>query len=528
MDTMDNFLESIQDNDENIFEEISGYTDTEEEAEDTAGTEPEEKSHDEEPNDSPEVDMVYTTQQVASMVNIAKQTVLNYVAQFPEFIRPSCDSKKQRYFSSTDIEVIRCIAALNTKKEGQNAIKEKLCLKFPELAPEKDQNAALSVNPGSNELMKKEFAAKIEEFRNFFNDEMKNISTRLDSFSDSLNGINDALQNQAEATAKNESLVRGIETVVSHSVDAINDMNRNVTSKMDRSISRNETSINKMQESLDRTNDLLTKEIKEKINKNIDGISGIQKDMERIKSNNIGKKVDDLGKTFQETMDAEKKEREKQSKERAEQNKELFRMIEKSMTPPEYHPENSKEYKTLNDKYNSINETLERTKTALMNMQAKIDEQEDTIAEQEKRINAQKTQISAYYRQLDSCKSRLKACEEENATYRQLIMKTEESKKNGNIANTDNTDNKREEAPGMPEHSETAEKISENAEEPITETKEDENPAPASPVTVSYKESPEKQETKEKPAPDDLKGQVLLNNTGKPGKIGFLTRLFFH
>ncbi len=526
MDTMDNFLESTKDSDDSIFEELSGYTDIDEETENTAEKEPEPSDDKEEQNSPPETDMVYSSQQVADIIKTTRQTVLNYTTQFSEFIRPSYDPKKQRYYSSTDLEVIRFISTLNKKRDGLEKIKEKLYLKFPELVSEQDQKSTLPAALDSGELMKKSeeladtISSKIEErIRNFFEIGMKGLYTRLDSVTDSFDGINDALQSQAEATARNESLARGIETAVSQSVDAINDLNRSVTSKVDRSISRNETSINKMQESLDRTNDLLTKDIKDKINKNIDGISGIQKDMERIKSNNISKKVDDLGRSLQESMSAEKKEREKQ-------NLELFQMIEKAMTPPEYHPENSKEYKALNDKYNSINETFERSKSALMNMQAKIDEQEATIAKQEKRLSAQNTQMAACFSQIEKYKSRLKACEEENASFRELLYGATKNADISGVKNdTANEGNPERTEPLNPEQEEIPKNPAESEKDTAENGAVTDNTVPK----ASNDDSKEalRVRGKDKHSPDDLRGQIL-HNAEKPEKKGFLRLLFFH
>ena len=562
--TIDNLLDSTEDSGFGSFDFLSGLHKSVEEEKRRAEEAAREESAEKETEnafadnnsavtaDAADTDMVYTAQQIAKEMGMVKQTVHNYTEQYPGFIRPDTDEKGQKYYSAVDVKVIKRISELKKQRLDQDSIRGKLMAEFGDRSDENPQSAFPATLTPPAAVDKDEFAALVsskveEQIRTIFEIGMKGISTRLDSVSNTMDEMGKLIKQQNDNAVKGEKLTRNLEGAVSRNTDAVSDLQKNMTGKLDRSMSRNEVAFNRMQDSLDRNNSLIETELKGKLNENMDGITSLQKDVERIRSNNVSKKVEEVGKSIQDTLSKEKAERERQTKE-------LLKIIEEAMTPPEYHPEESREYKNLDDKYKAVNEKLEQARRAVKNMNDRVEELEEAVGRKDKQLSTQLVQITALNGQIQQYKKKSQELEQIIHSYSEMEkMREEESQEDEYIVEDPDAEYPKEMAEAMPENTEmlsedTSESYGQAMDEAVNCTAEtagesdtdnsgenestyEEFMADVAEAIISDPGIPEPEPAVEKPASQTLQTEMLNNGIRQPvnkspKKKNFFQRMF--
>ncbi len=403
--TIDEFLEGQSDLDflnEGTSEETFDNDTTVEEdnKEDTVQSEDITASEEAGEMGDPTQDVVYTAMRIANELGITKPTVLNYTKRYPDYIKPSYDEKGQGFYSVEDLEVMRTISDYKKQRMDAATIQTMLEKKY---GKEKQVPAEAARPVIGEEELATIISAKVEEqIRSFFEIGMKGITTRLDSVSNSMSEISNLLTNNMTTVSNQENLTRSLKGAVESTADAVSDLQKSMVSKIDRSVNRFETSISKLQTSTDQNNDIIVNDIKNRLTQNMDSITSIQKDVEKLRSSNINRRMDDLGKSVQETLDNDRKAREVQ-------NKELISLIEEALTPPEYHPEDTAEYKELSRSLEKNKEALQKARSAVENMGKSLSEQDEKMQEKDRLISAQVAQIAALNSQVQRLKNEQQA-----------------------------------------------------------------------------------------------------------------------
>ena len=402
---MDNFLNSQDDL--NFLNGTMGKKEHKDKNENIGETGKEEAPVSDDITNAPETEVVYTLQKIIEELNRSEQTVRKYTEQFPDFIKPSSDKNGQIFFSEHDLRVMRTISNLKRQKKDIDSIRDTI---KTENAIQKTETNQGSITQGSN-AGQEELAATIslrikeqlssyfenellktkEQLCSYFENETKDIFIRLDNISNAMSEISD-LQNRSMLSVSNqENLMLNIKKEVEKNKDAVTDLQRNIASKIDRSANKFETSINKLQTTAEQSNDTIVNDIKNRLSQNLDSINAMQKDIEKLRSSNINRKVDDLEKTIQESLDKEKQQ--------------LISLIEEAMTPPEYHPEDTAEYKELNENFEKNKEALQKARSAVDNMGRHIEEQDEKMQEKDRQISTQVAQIATLTTHLHRIKS---------------------------------------------------------------------------------------------------------------------------